>query len=419
MPASSMDGQRSWKFTSGGDTVELESTDFWLSPQGELTGENQDLIPKVTLNEVWEHADFTVDEGRPRRKYVEDRVAEIRDMLGKQGTLVLDEGTAEEQTFLSITLLSFNARQSGNDLLEYDLDFGYPTASTGAGGGGIMLASRLEFGTESDSDLLVIDSKNMILELTDDGDKTQFKEVFRAAPVRVPGSLPLRLINVLGLIDKNVPPAWAVTADSNDGADYRPNKLLDPSGTKYWRSTNTALPHWVKLYRGTFPLFKPARVGIVPKTVANAPTDFTIEGSDDDSAWTTIATLSSVTGWVTGVEKTFDVTSANWRYIKINATVLAGAGNQMDLKEIRLYPFSASVADDYHSLNHGKRFLVEDRLRMLNWYQKGRERQLRINNDALLGASQVSAHLRDVQVVDVEGLETPAFSLTFAYGYGS
>ncbi len=419
MPASSMDGQRSWKFTSGGDTIKLEGTDFWVNPQGELTGENQDLVPKVTLNEVWEHADFSVSEGRPRRKYVEDRVAEIRDMLGKQGTLVLDEGETEEETFVSITLLGFSPRQSGNDLLEYDLEFGYPTASTGAGGGGVMLASRLEFGTESDADLLVIDSKNMILELADDGDKTQFKEIFRAAPVRVQGAVPLKVINVLGLIDRNVPSGWAAYADTNDGADYRANKLLDPSSAKYWRSTNTALPHWVKLYRGDFPLFKPARVGIVPKTVLNAPKDFVIEGSDNDSTWTTILTVTGASGWVTLTEKTFDVTSLNYRYIRITASALMGGGNQMDLKAVNLYPHSASVSDDYHSENHGKRFNVEDRLRMLNWYQKGRERQLRINNDALLAVGQPTVHLRDVQVVDVEGLETPAFSLTFVYGYGS
>jgi len=416
MPASKMDGLRSWKFTSGADVVEMDATDFWVDHQGEVSGE--DLIPKIMLNEVWEHSDFSEDEGRPRRKYVEDRVAQLRDMLNKQGTLVIDEGETEEETYLSITLIAFSPRQPGNDLLEYDLEFGYPTASTGAGVGGVQLPARVEFGGENDADLLIIDSKNMVLELGDDGDKTEFKEIFRAAPMRVQGAVPLKIINVLGIVDKNVPSAWAVYADTNDGVDYRANRLLDPNGSKYWRSTNTALPHWVKLYRGTFPLFKPASVGIVPKTVLNAPKDFTIEGSNDDIAWTPILTVTSASGWVTLEEKLFDITSNNYLYIRIVATALMGGGNQMDLQTVNLHPYSSTVVSDYFSNNHGKRLRVEDRLRMLNWLQKGRQRELRINDDALLGSMQVTAHLRDVQIDDIEGLEAPAYKLTFVYGYG-
>lgn len=419
MPASNMDGQRKWKFVADGNTISLVGTDFWIDHQTELVGAGSDQIPKIVLNEIWEHADLTITAGRARRKYVEDRIKAIAAFLGKQGTLTIDEGYAEAQVYTSISLLAIAPIQQSNELFEYTLEFGYPQASGGGGGSGIMLASRLEFGTESDEDLVLINSKNMVLELGGDGDKTVFKEIFRAAPIRVQGSLPLKLINVTGIIDKNLPSFWSMAADTNDGADYRANKLLDPTGTKYWRSTNTALPHWIKGYRGDFPLFKPARFGIIPQTPTAAPKDFILEGSDNGSSWTTVATYTSIGSWVSGVEKTFDVTSANWKYFRITASALDGGGNQMEIKEFKLYPYSTAVLDDFHSSNHGKRFLVEDRVRMLRWLHLGRERQLRINNDSLLGSTQLLAHLRDVQPSDVAGLETTAYNLSFAYGYGS
>ena len=261
----------------------------------------------------------------------------------------------------------------------------------------------------------------MILELSRGPDQTQFKEIFRAAPIRVPGALPLKLINVTGIIDKNVPNFWSVWADTNDGAAYRPNKLLNPVGSEYYRSTNTALPHWVKVYRGDFGLAAPARFGITPQTVNNAPADFQLHGSDDDTAWTLINSWSGLTaGWTSGEERLFDITSANWKYLRWTVSALVGAGNQLDLKGIGIYAHSATVLDDYHSEQHSKRLAVEDRVRMWLWQQLGRARQLRLDNDRLLGAGtdQITAHLQAVEIQDIEGLENPAYRLLFAYGYG-
>jgi len=397
----------------------MADTDFRVEPEGDLPSDSGSLIPRMVLADVWEHTDFTVDEGRPRRKYMEDRIRTIRDMQGKQGTLVIDEGTTEEDTYTSITFMSFTHRQSGNDLLEYDLEFGYPVASTGGGSGGIMLASRLEFGSEDDEDLVFVNSKNMVIELTDDGDKTIFKEIFRAAPIRVQGAVPLKIINVLGIIDKNVPSFWSMLADSDAGAAYRANKVLDPTGTAFWRSANTALPHTLRGYRGNFSLFKVYSYGIVPEDADKAPASWTLQGSvDGTTGWTTIDTQSSVTGWVTGEEKTFDLVSswANYKYLRLNVSAV-GSGTQVEVKEFNLYPYSGTMSDDFHSENHGKRLKVEDRYRVWRWNNVGRQRQLRINNDSL-AATDIVAHLRDAQIVDIEGLDTPAYQLTFAYGYG-
>jgi hypothetical protein len=413
-----MNGQRSWKFVYDGITKSMLATDFWVDHRGELSGAGSDIVQTVVLNEVWEHADTTVTQGRPRRKYIEDRVAELRDMLGKQGTLTVDEGTAEEEVYAGITLQSFSPTQDTNDLLIYVLEFSYKSAG-GGGTSGVQIPHRLEFGSENDSDLLFINSKDMVIELGDEGDKTQFKEIFRAAPIRVPGAVPLRLINCINIVEKNTPAFWSVVGDTDAGSDYRANKLLDPSGSKYFMSGSGALPHSLIFYRGPFPLFKPARIGIIPVSVATAPVNFELLGSDAGVTYTSIQSWTGVGLWAAGVEKTFDLTAGlSYPYLKLNVTAV-GSGTQLAIKQFNLYPYSTTVLDDFHGSNQGKRFLVEDRVRMLNWLHKGRERQLRINNDALLGGGQVLAHLRDVQINDITGLETPSFKLVFAYGYGS
>lgn len=420
MPASSMDGVRKWKFTPTGlSAVGLNGTDFWVNPSGELGGsDGLQLNPKLSLNDIWEHADFTVTQGRARRKYMEARIATLRDMLGKQGTLVIDEGYTEAVTYTGITCLGFSPAQVTNDIFEYSLDFGYPQANTGAGSGGIMLAHRLEFGGGADADTLFIDSKNMVLELTDSGDRTDFKEVFRAAPIRVQGALPLKFLNVLGVVDRNITSFWSVTADSQATGFYV-NRLLNPVGSGYFKSGSGALPRTVTAYRGTFGLFPPARYGVKPQTTTKAPKTWTLHGSDDGTTWTLVDTQTGITGWVSGTEKTFDITSANWKYFKLTVTVLDGGGNEMELKEFNLYPYSTSVSDDYHSANHSQRFKIEDRFRSIRWGQCGRQRELRINGSALLGTTELTAHLLDVQIDDIEGLDTPAFRLAFAYGYGT
>ena len=98
-----------------------------------------------------------------------------------------------------------------------------------------------------------------------------------------------------------------------------------------------------------------------------SPKDFTIQGSIDDVAYTTLYTAVGVT-WNTYEMKTFPVTVGYWKYIKVNVTASTNASaSYAGLKQIIIYgeqysnlcatmtsnslpaPYSCSASSEYNS----------------------------------------------------------------------
>ncbi len=145
MPPSLMDGIRNFKFTEGSNILTLIDTDFWIDYDAQVQGTGEAEL-RLTLNSIWQHSDFTLAQGLARRKFMEDRLKELKwDFVGKKGTLIIDESTAQEKILTDITLLSVETNEGSiNDLLEYSIEFGFPlTSQTGVGG--IEIARSLEF----------------------------------------------------------------------------------------------------------------------------------------------------------------------------------------------------------------------------------------------------------------------------------
>lgn len=145
MPPSLMTGIRNFKFTEGSNILTLIDTDFWIDYDAEVQGTGEAEL-RLTLNAIWQHSDFTLAQGRPRRTFMEDRLKELKwDFVGKKGTLIIDEGTAQEKTLVDITLLSVGTNEGSiNDLLDYSIEFGFPlTSQTGVGG--LEVARNIEF----------------------------------------------------------------------------------------------------------------------------------------------------------------------------------------------------------------------------------------------------------------------------------
>ena len=184
MPASDMDGIRNWRFTSGAGAVVLEGTDYWVEYTASRLESGAAL--GIRLKEIWERADTTVAQGIERRVYIEDRLKALRwDHVGKKGLLELDFGTPQARSFSNITLLNIvGALEAFNDSMEYELDFQYPVGS-----GGIDVPRTVEFDgkTVNALNFLVVYNKQ---------DRTIFKPLFRAAPVRVPAGPGIETITV-------------------------------------------------------------------------------------------------------------------------------------------------------------------------------------------------------------------------------
>lgn len=87
--------------------------------------------------------------------------------------------------------------------------------------------------------------------------------------------------------------------------------------TDYWYSqAGGALPHWIKYDLGSGNTATPRYIKLTPYTGVISggfyPTAFTLQGSDDDSSWTTLLTASGVAyqptdRWYAGSDRTIEI----------------------------------------------------------------------------------------------------------------
>ncbi|MGA2500310.1 MAG: discoidin domain-containing protein [Tepidisphaeraceae bacterium] len=81
------------------------------------------------------------------------------------------------------------------------------------------------------------------------------------------------------------------------------------------------------------------------------PREWTLEGSNDDSAWTTLDTQSGQTGWSLGEVRNFQTTNTTaYRYYRINVTANNGDGSWCAIDELYFYaaatPYDGGVDGD-------------------------------------------------------------------------
>jgi hypothetical protein len=181
-----MTGSRKWRFTSGIQVLSLESTDFWLDYSGQAQDAGADL--RVTLKAVWEYVDFDQAAGLTRRVWLEDRLRQVAwESCGLTGTLDIDYGTANARSLSGVVLQGVRIGEASNNaLLTYDLEFSYPT------GAGTEIARTCYFAGKN------LGAQNFLVEYTRE-DLTEFKPVFRAAAVRVPGGPGLKTIRLTAI----------------------------------------------------------------------------------------------------------------------------------------------------------------------------------------------------------------------------
>lgn len=191
-----MSGSRKWRFTSGIDVLSIEATDFAVEYAGHADSAGAAL--SVSLKAVWEHTDFDQAAGLARRVWLENRLRAIAwDFTGRKGTLEIDYGTAQARSLSGVTLQGARPTEAANNaLLAYDIEFAYAVSS------GAEIARTVYFAGKN------LSADNFIVEYLGE-DQTEFKEVFRAAPIRVPGGPGLKTVR-LTAIKKTVTGATAL-----------------------------------------------------------------------------------------------------------------------------------------------------------------------------------------------------------------
>ena len=181
-------GNRKWQFlVPEVGCLGVENTDFWI----EYTS-NQDGTLSAILHAVWDAGSRTTLSGVAKRVELEGRLEELRHTFETlRGDLLIDQGTAYEKLIRGVQLSSVALKEGKtNAALDYDLTFVVGLADIGMR----SIARTLEFGAH------VLNAGNFLVEYTG-GDRTVFKDVFRAAAIRVPSGPVTKSILVTAIVE--------------------------------------------------------------------------------------------------------------------------------------------------------------------------------------------------------------------------
>ena len=129
------------------------------------------------------------------------------------------------------------------------------------------------------------------------------------------------------------------TADSTYDI-YVPARAFDNNEATGWLSEDSAFPHWIKYDLGEGVAKKARKLRLLPQDIQLE--DFTLEGSNDDSAWVQLVsdTASGETEWQ---EWEFDNLTA-YRYYRISITSNQSEADEMaGVLEVELMEASVSA----------------------------------------------------------------------------
>lgn len=181
-------GPRKWQFlVPEVGCFGIENTDFWV----EYTA-NVDGTMSAILHAVWDAGSHRDLAGLAKRVELEGRLEELRHTFETlRGDLLIDGGTAYEKLIRGVQLSGVTLNEGKtNAALDYDVTF-----AIGLSGLGMKSIARdLEFGEH------VLTSANFIVEYVG-ADTTVFKDVFRAAPIRVETGPSLKSVLVSAVVE--------------------------------------------------------------------------------------------------------------------------------------------------------------------------------------------------------------------------
>ena len=140
----------------------------------------------------------------------------------------------------------------------------------------------------------------------------------------------------------------AVSASTAANGSATPNKGADGivdhgDPGNQWMAADTNPSGWWKIDMGSGVTKDPGKLRLMNgsnNSVTSCPKTFTIEGSNDDSGWTTVRTVTDYTGYVDNVwsEWTWTPTGTAYRYWRINCSISVGGGNwgfgELELMEL-------------------------------------------------------------------------------------
>ncbi|MFA7219269.1 MAG: discoidin domain-containing protein [Synergistaceae bacterium] len=148
----------------------------------------------------------------------------------------------------------------------------------------------------------------------------------------VSGYVPL----VPKMTSNSLPSPYVASASSNKSGFSAEYYAFDRT-INAWFSSDSSTPQWIKIYMGSGNPKLAQHYSVT--AAANAPTDWTLEGSNDDVSWDILDTRSNQTGWsgetryYSNIENTTEYT-----YYRLNISAYSG-GPFMVVREFQLYSY--------------------------------------------------------------------------------
>ncbi len=146
----------------------------------------------------------------------------------------------------------------------------------------------------------------------------------------------------LAMTNYTVPSPYVASASNDGAAGGQAWKAFDGpvDGTQWQTATGNSPPQWLKLDHGVPYMATQYRVGRDVGTGTGLPTAWTLEGSNDDAAWTTLDTASGQSLPGGGYVTRSIGSPAAYRYYRITVTAV-NSGTYANISQLEFYGTSA------------------------------------------------------------------------------
>ncbi|MBV7275458.1 hypothetical protein JMF89_05530 [Clostridiaceae bacterium UIB06] len=155
--------------------------------------------------------------------------------------------------------------------------------------------------------------------------------------------------NAIPAMISNTAPSGIASASSIYNSTYDAYHAFDGtvSGTSFW--VTTSLTGWL---RYQFALSKKIiKYSIQNQYVARAPKNWTFQGSNDGSTWTTLDTQTNISWSSDSAELTFNINnSSSYTYYQINITANNGDSSYLSVQKFKIYEAEIKLKSNVTSI---------------------------------------------------------------------
>ena len=138
----------------------------------------------------------------------------------------------------------------------------------------------------------------------------------------------------------NVAVSGLAAASSRYSVVYGAAGAFDEDDTTFWATPYNTTTGWLSYDFGVGITRVVARYKVGGSGGPTSPKNWTFQGSNDNTAWTTLDTRTNNTAWATGEARVFSFTNTvAYRYYRLNITANNGM-NQLQIGQLRMYETS-------------------------------------------------------------------------------